>query len=418
MHCTQKSYSEFLATPLNMKFWYKAATQDGRTIQGVVDAKQASEVASYLRAREFFPINITVKKDADVFRLIPFLNRVGKPDIVLFTRQLASILTSGLTLIESLNILYEQVTQSSMKEIIREVVADIEEGKSFSQALAKYPDVFFPIYISLIQSSEKAGLLDKILLRLADNLEKQERLRGAIKSALVYPAIVVAGMVIVMIIMMLFVVPQLSTIYISLNVELPFTTRVIIWISNNFIAFWPFMLGIGGLLFFAFRRWHQTEAGKLILDDLILRLPVFGKLIRETILAEFTRTLGLLIGAGTLVIDALKETADVAGNSLYKNAVLGVTKQVEKGVGIGDSLSGYSLFPPIVASMAKIGEQTGKLDDSLIKVSEYFEREVDMSTKTLTTALEPIIMIILGFGVAFLIISIITPIYSLTNAIH
>lgn len=401
-----------------MKFSYKAVARNGKAVQGVVEAKEASEVADYLRSHEFFPVKINVKTENDIFRHIPFLYRSASSDLVLFTRQLASVLTSGLTLLESLNIIKEQIQEGEMHDVIVGIIADIEEGRSFSYALAKYPDVFFPIYVSLVQSAEKAGLMDKILLRLADNLEKREKITSAIKGALIYPAIVVFGMIVVVIIMMIFVIPELSSVYKSLNVELPLSTRIVIAISDNFLTLWPFLFGFGFLFVYLFRRWHKTDSGKLIIDDLLLRLPVFGKLIKETILAEFTRTLSLLVGAGTLVVEALRQTGDVSGNELYKNAISSVARQVEKGVGVGEAMSGYPIFPPILTQMAKIGEQTGKLDDSLMRVSAYFESEVDQTTKTLTTAMEPIIMVILGVGVAFLITSIITPIYSLTNAIH
>lgn len=401
-----------------MKFSYKAVTKDGKTVHGVIDAKDAKGVAQYLRTHEFLPITIEEKEEKNLLRLIPFLHRSGSQNLIFFTRQLASMLTTGLTLMESLRVLREQIQNPVMVEIISNIIADVEGGKSFSLAIAKHPSVFFPIYVSLIKTAEGAGLLDNVLLRLAENLEKEQRIRDNIKSALVYPAIVIIGMIAVMCIMMIFVIPQLSVIYQSLNIPLPLPTRIIIGISNRFLTLWPFFIGFLLLLLFVFRRWYKTESGKLIVDDLVLRLPIFGKLLRETILIEFTRTLGLLISSGTLVVEALQQTAEIVGNTLYKNAVLGVAEQVEKGVNIGDAISGYSVFPPILVQMTKIGGQTGKLDESLLRVSEYFEREVEQTTKALTTAIEPIIMVVLGLGVAFLVVSIITPIYNLTSSIQ
>ncbi|MBI2430415.1 MAG: type II secretion system F family protein [Candidatus Levybacteria bacterium] len=400
-----------------MKFNYRAIAKDGRIVQGTTEAKDASDVAVYLRSHEFVPIRITKQKIGNSLQQIPFLGKVGSSDIVFFTRQLSSMLASGLTLMESLRVLKEQIKKPAMNEIVSLTITDIEGGKSFSESIAKYPYAFSAIYISLIRSAEQAGILDKILLRLAENLEKQQKIRSLIKSALFYPAIVIFGMVVVVIIMMVFVIPQLSVVYESLNVELPLPTRIVILMSNAFIKFWPVVFGLLFLLIFLLRRWHKTESGRLIIDDLLLRLPVFGNLIKETILAEFARTFGLLIASGTLVVESLNQVADVAGNVLYKNAVLSIAKQIEKGVSIGDAFSGYAIFPPILVQMAKIGEETGKLDESLLRVSEYFEREVDETTKTLTTAMEPFIIVVLGLGVAFLIVSIITPIYNLTSAI-
>ncbi len=400
-----------------MKFRYKAVTKEGKLVQGIIEAKEASEVAVYLRNHEFLPIVITKKEERDFSKFLPFLSKFRSSDLIFFTRQLASMLVAGITLMDALRILQEQTQKQAMHEIIHSIILDVEGGKSFSAAIGKYPDVFFSIYVSLIKSAESAGLLDKTLLRLAENLEKEQKIKSTVKSALLYPAIVIIGMGIVVIIMMLFVIPQLSTVYESLQIQLPLSTRIIINMSNLFIHYWVFLIGSMGIFLFLFHRWHKTESGKLIFDDFLLHLPVFGKLIRQTILAEFARTFGLLVGAGTLIVEALNQTSDIAGNTIYKNAIVGVAQQVEKGIAVGDSLSGYSVFPPILVQMAKIGEQTGKLDESLLRASEYFEREVEQATKTLTTAMEPIIMVVLGMGVAFLIISIITPIYSLTSSI-
>lgn len=399
-----------------MKLNYKAVTEDGKIVRGVIEAKDVAGAAIYLRNRGFLPIKISKRDEKGVLKYIPFLNRTKSSDVVFFTRQLSSMLSSGLTIMQALNILKEQIQSPVMAEIVRGIILEIEEGKSFSEAISKYPNVFSPIYISLIKASETSGLLDKIMLRLSENLEKNEKLKSTVKSALMYPVIVLIAMTAVMIIMMFFVMPQLLSLYESLNIELPITTKIVMGISNFIMTFWPFVIGGVVLLGFLFKRWHKTETGQLLVDSIILRLPVFGKLIKQTVLTEFTRTFGLLVGAGTLVVEALRQSSNVAGNIHYKNAIIGVSKRVERGITIGDALSAYPLFPPMVVEMVKIGEQTGKLDESLSRVSEYYEREVDQTVKTLTTAMEPIMMVVLGIGVAFLIISVITPIYKLTSA--
>lgn len=401
-----------------MRLIYKAVTRDGRSVRGLIEAKDIAEAAFHLRSRELIPIRIIPKGNTALLSLFPFLKKSSHKDLVFFTQQLSSLIASGLTLMQSLVILRDQVENETMADVVSSIIKDIEEGKTFSSALLRFPDTFSPIYISLIKASETSGLLDKILLRLSENLEKQTKLKDTIKSALMYPAIVVSGMIVVVIIMMIFVVPQLSVLYENLNIPLPLPTQIIVGISNFTINFWPLVLVLAFSLSYAFRRWHKTEAGKFVLDGIVLRLPIFGKLTRQAIQAEFTRTFGLLVGSGTLVVEALNQSADVMGNMLYRNAVRGVAQRVERGVMIGDALSSYPLFSLIVVQMVKIGEQTGKLDESLMKVSEYFEREVEQLVKTLTTAMEPIIMVVLGIGVAFLIISIITPIYNLTSTIQ
>ena len=400
-----------------MKLRYKAATKDGKLSQGLLDAKDINEAANYLRTKSLIPINIT-RVDNKFWTKLPFIKKLKSSDLVLFTRQLSSMLSSGLTLFRSLEILKDQIENEQMTEVVTTVINDVQEGKTLSQAIEKHPEVFSPIYVSIIRAGEQSGLLDKVLSRLADNLEKQAKLKSTVKGALMYPAIVIILMVVVMAIMMIFVIPQLTVLYTNLNVDLPLPTKIVVGLSNFMIATWPLLLLVGIITVVGFKRWAKTPDGKLIIDTTMLKLPVFGKLITQTILAEFSRTFGLLVGTGTLVVEALTETADTTGNVLFKNAIVDVSKQVEKGVTVGDAMAYYPLFPPLLIQLVRIGEQTGKIDDTLVKASEYFEREVDQTVKTLTTAMEPFIMIVLGLGVAFLIISVITPIYSLISSIQ
>lgn len=401
-----------------MRLRYKAATKEGKIEQGLIDANDINAAAQYLRSKELMPIHIVAEQENPLSRILPMLSKVKSSDLIIFTRQLSSMLSSGLTLMRALSILKEQVQSAAMQEVVNSIINDVEEGKPFSSAIAKFPAVFSNIYISLIKAGEASGLLDKVLSRLADNLEKSAKLKGTIKSALMYPIIVIVLMVVVMFVMMIFVIPQLTVLYKNLNVPLPLPTQIVVGFSNFVQTFWPIVLIVLVVSVTLFRRWRKTMEGQLIIDSLILKLPVFGKLIEQTILAEFSRTFGLLVGTGTLVVDSLLETADTAGNIHYRNAIKDVSRQVEKGVTIGDAMSVYPLFPPILIQLVKIGEQTGKVDESLTKASEYFERDVDQTVKTLTTAMEPFIMVVLGIGVAFLIISVITPIYSLISSIQ
>lgn len=401
-----------------MRLRYKAATKDGKIEQGLIDANDITAAAQYLRSKELMPIHIISEQQNPLARILPMLSKVKSSDLIIFTRQLSSMLASGLTLMRALSILKDQVQSSAMQEVVNSVINDVEEGKPFSLAISKFPKVFSNIYISLIKAGEASGLLDKVLSRLADNLEKSAKLKGTIKSALMYPIIVIILMVVVMFVMMIFVIPQLTVLYKNLNIALPLPTQILVSFTSFVQTFWPIVLIFLVIGVVLFRRWHKTTEGQLIIDSLTLKLPVFGNLIAQTILAEFSRTFGLLVGTGTLVVDALLETADTAGNIHYRNAIKDVSKQVEKGVTIGDAMSVYSLFPPILVQLVKIGEQTGKVDESLAKASEYFERDVDLTVKTLTTAMEPFIMVALGIGVAFLIISVITPIYSLISSIQ
>lgn len=401
-----------------MKLYYKAVTGKGESIEGLIEARDPSEAASYLRSKELVPIKIIKKEKSKLEEFFPFVGqRVKSGDVVNFTRQLSAMLSSGLTLLRSLEILKNQVGNRALVEIIDNIIRDIQEGSSFSRSIAKYPQVFSPVYVALIEASEGSGLLDKAFLRLADTLEKQQKLKNTVKSALTYPAIVVVMMIVVVFIMMIFVIPQISTLYESLNVSLPLPTLILIQISNFFVSFWIIPLVSLFIAGFAYSRWYKTVEGRLTIDSILLKVPIFGNLTRRTILAEFSRTLGILLGSGTLVVEALDRVSNITGNIHYKNAIADVEKRVEKGVTIGDAMSVYYLFPPNLVELVKIGEQTGKLDETLIKASEYFENEVDQTVKTLSAAMEPIILVFLGVGVAFLVISILTPIYQITSSI-
>lgn len=402
-----------------MKLYYKAVSAKGESISGLIEARSPNEAAVYLRSKSLTPIKI-IKKEKSKFEefILFFGNRVRGKDVVDFTRHLSAMLSSGLTLLRSLEILKNQVRNRALIEVIDGIITDIDEGASFSTAISRHPQVFSPIYIALIEASEGSGLLDKAFVRLADTLEKQQKLKSTVKSALTYPVIVVVMMVIVVFVMMIFVIPQISSLYQSLNVSLPLPTLILIGLSNFFVNFWLVPLISLFIIGFAYIRWHKTVEGRLAIDSILLKIPVFGGLIKKTILAEFSRTLGILLGSGALVVEALSKVSDITGNIHYKNAIVDVGKRVEKGVSIGDAMSLHYLFPQNLVELVKIGEQTGKLDETLVRASEYFENEVDRTVATLSTALEPIILIVLGIGVGFLVISILTPIYQITSSIQ
>lgn len=398
-----------------MIYEYKAADASGKVVSGFIESPDSTSAATSLRAKALVPVAINQKKDRSFS--LPFFHSHSRSSLIIFTRQLSSMLASGLTLMQALLILKDQVNDQSLRVVIEGLVEDVQEGKKFSEGLKKYPAVFDKLYVSLIKAGESSGFLDKILLRLADNLEKDQALKGKLKSALVYPVIVVVLMIVVVVIMMIVVIPQLSSLYTSLNVSLPLPTQIVIAVSNFFVNFWWLMVIVGGGFGYMFNKWRVTEHGKLALDVIVLKIPIVGTLIQKSLLVEFARTLSMLIGAGALVVDSLNQAAEVADNTIYRSAILDVSKRVEKGISVGDAMNVYTLFPPILVQMVKVGEQTGKLDEALIKASEYFEREVNGLVSTLTAAMEPFIMVVLGIGVAFLVISVITPIYNLTSAI-
>lgn len=399
-----------------MQFSYQAVDTKGVKQKGLIEANSQKEVLDYLRSTKMTPLSI--KNMDEVKSSFQIFKKISNQDLVIFTRQLSSMILTGLTLIESLTILKQQTTKPAMRNLIADLVASISGGKTFSQALSEHRDIFSEVYLSLIKAAETGGLLDKVLVRLADNLEKSEDLKKRVRSALFYPAIVVSGVFIVIGVMNVVVIPQLGKLYESLNLELPLSTRIVLGFSEATKVLAPF--SVAGLigLYFLYKRMKTSETGLKTIDSIKLKTPVFGSILRLSILDEITRTLSLLITSGTAIIDALNITADVSSNIWYKEAIKNASTLVEKGVPISTALEYQNIFPPILIQMTKVGETTGKVDDSLYKLSGYFERDLDVKIRTLTTSIEPILIIILGVAVAFLILSVITPIYSLISQIQ
>ncbi len=399
-----------------MDFTYVAVDSSGARQKGKIDANSQKEVLDYLRTNNQTPI---VVKQIDVNKSsFAFFNKVKNSDIVVFTRQLSSMVLTGLTLIESLNILKQQINKPRMQEIINDLIAQISEGTTLSKALESHSDVFSEIYISLIRAAETGGLLDKVLSRLADNLEKSEDLRKRVKSALTYPIIVITGVVIVIGIMNVFVIPQLGQLYNNLNLPLPLTTRIVLGISKFTTTFSPIIIIGIIVLFILYRRFIKTVTGRKTVDKAKLKIPVIGTIFRLSILDEITRTVAILISSGTSILESLTIASNVSNNIWYRNAVRNAANLVEKGIPLSSALQNQNIFPTILIQMTKVGESTGRIDDSMLKMSEYFERDLDSRVKTLTQSIEPILIVVLGISVAFLIISVITPIYSLISQIQ
>ncbi len=398
-----------------MFFQYKAL-KDGKTIIRKIEAGSNAAVIDYLQKNGYFPISVEKVQERNLSFLDNLTQRVNFNDIVNFTRQVAIMLNAGLTLIDSLEILKKQTTKLPLRKMIEAIDEKIKGGSSFSVALKDYKNNFSNLYISLVRSGEASGKLGEILLRLADNLEKEREFKSKLKGALVYPMIVVIGMFVVMFIMVTFVLPKLLGLYKDFNVELPLSTKILIGISNFSTKFWPLVLVLIVVGFYFAKKYLATKAGKKSFDQFLLKLPVFGHIISISALVESTRTLAILIAAGISILDALSIVVDSTDNSVFQQAFLTVSQKVEKGQSMGMALDQEGIFPPILVQMSQVGEQTGNLDDTLMRLSKYFEMESEMATKTMTTLIEPLILVFLGAGVGFLVMSVITPIYNLTSS--
>ena len=397
-------------------YTYKARDSEGKMATGLVEAPTQQVAARLLREKALFVLSLHQTTQRLSFSgFMTRFKRVGFADVVNFTRQLSTMVTAGLSLPESLSILRTQTTNPQFATVLADIERQIIGVGNLADALSKYPTIFSPIYISLVRAGESSGTLDQVLNRLAETLEAQQEFRSKVKGAMIYPIIIVIGMIGVVMVMMTVVVPKLTDLYKDFGISLPTSTQILISASQFFVKFWWLMI----LLMFgavaAFRRWRQTAVGKYATDALILKLPLFGELQKKIILVDFTRTLAMLISSGIHILDGLRTLQDSLGNVLFENAIAEIAKKVEKGFPLGATFAQYDVFPPIVSQMMKVGEETGKLDETLTKLSKYFESESETLVKGLTTAIEPIIMVVLGVGVGFIVISVITPIYNLTS---
>ena len=398
-------------------FQYKARGNDGNMVTGLVDAPSQEVAIRLLHEKQLFVVSVTQSHQGfSLTQIQQYVKRVTFNDIVNFTRQLSTMIVAGLSLPEALTILRTQTTNQAFSDVLVDIEHQIVSGGNLGDALSKYPQYFSTTYIALIRAGEASGTLDEILTRLSETLEAQREFRGKVSGAMIYPIIILIGMVGVIFVMMTVVMPKLTALYKDFNLKLPWSTVLLMSMSGFFVRFWWLMMfGIGAFVWL-FGRWRKTPFGELFVDQFIFKIPLFGELQKKIILVEFTRTLGMLVSSGIHILEGLQILKNSLGNMLFRNAIDEISKKVEKGFPLGDSFAQYAVFPPIVSQMMKVGEETGKLDETLTKLSKYFQSETETLVKGLMTAIEPIIMVIMGVGVGFIVISVITPIYTLTSS--
>ena len=394
-------------------FKYKVRDKDNQILEGKLEAITEKEAADVLKSKGYWIASLNKESAGSFFGLSKY-KKPKEDELVNFTRQLSTMINSGLTLIDALRILKNQAPPS-MAQVIDKTLTEIESGKSLSQALEATKDVFSSVYIALVRVGESAGLLDNILKKLAESMESEREFRNKTKGALVYPAIVVVGMVVVVTIMMIFVIPKMTEMYDDMGIDLPTMTRVLIGVSDFMAHYWYLLFGLVALLMSSFKKWAKTELGGMITEQVTFKIPVWGKLKEDMILAKFARTMGLLIASGISVIEALRIVGDTLGSRIYKEGLIQVMGRVEKGVSLAESMSMIEEFPSILPQMISVGEQTGKVDEVLTRLAIYYEAESAQKIKTLTTAIEPLIMVVMGVGVGFLVAAVILPIYNLTS---
>lgn len=394
---------------------YKARNNEGLDQKGRVEAVSEEKAAQTLQERGLLVISLTPIADKEGL-LNKATQKMTFADTVIFTRQLASMVEAGLTLTNALALLVQQA-KPAVKAVLGQILSDLEGGASFTAALSKHQKVFSKTYIYLVAAGESSGSLDSVLTRLADNMEEQKAFKGKITGALVYPIVVLIVMVAVFIIMMVAVVPKLIEVFQEFDAELPWTTLLLIAVSNFFVHFWWLLLIFIALAIGGFSLWYRNEASKRLVDKLIFKIPIIGDLRKKTILTDFNQTMSMLIKSGVPLVDSLTLSTDSVSSINYRDYFLAAKEKVEKGVSFGESLSIYEDLPPIMGQMIQVGEETGKLDDMMFRLSRYFKSEAQQAVTALLAAFEPALMILLGLAVAFLVIAIIMPIYNLTSQI-
>ena len=400
-------------------YTYTVRDRNGREITGSLEADSADALTGKLSQMGYFVVSIEeVKKSLKKREIHIFGTRVKSKDMTIFTRQFATMINAGLPLIKCLSILAQQTESQSLSDIITDCQKDVESGRSLSEALSKHPQAFSELYIAMVRAGELGGMLDDVLLRVANQLERDAEIRAKIKSAMTYPLVVLAITVLVVAAMLLFVVPKFANMFTELGGELPAYTKFLVNVSH-FLAGWGGLVVIVAIIgiVIAYRRIKATEKGRLAIDRIKLKLPVAGTLFHKTAMSKFSRTLGTLISSGVPILGALEITGETTGNMVVTRALDGVRAGVKEGETIARPLAQSDVFPPMVTQMIAIGEETGALDVMLAKVSEFYDSEVNSAMDSLSSTIEPVLLVVLGGSVGAIVIALYLPIFKVITLI-
>jgi type IV pilus assembly protein PilC len=395
---------------------WEGKTSKGVLKKGEMEAPGEAAVRIHLRQQNIIQTKIA-SKGREIKINLPFRKKVKQRAIAVFTRQLATMIDAGLPLVQSLEVLSSQQDNKVFKNIIREIREDVEGGSTFAGALKKHPLTFNELYTNLVVAGEEGGILDNILTRLANYIEKAEALKKKVKSALVYPATIVGVAIIVVIILMVFVIPVFETLFKSAGQTLPLPTLIVLTISKLIKKYVIILIPAVILLFYLFKKYYQTDGGKALVDRLLLKLPVFGPLFQKISVARFSRTLGTLVSSGVPILDGLSIVSKTSGNRTIETAILNARSSIREGETIAEPLNRSGIFPPMVIQMISVGESTGALDSMLAKIADFYEEEVDVAVGNLTSLLEPFLMIFLGVVIGGVVISMYLPIFQMASAV-
>jgi type IV pilus assembly protein PilC len=396
-------------------FVFTGRTRAGQTITGEMEAANREAVVARLRSQQVIATAVRTKP-RDI--TIPgFGNKVSEKEIVVFTRQFATMIDAGLPLVQCLEILASQQENKTFKKALTEIRQSVEGGATFAAALKQHPKVFSSLYANMVEAGEAGGILDTILNRLAQYMEKAMSLKKKVKSAMIYPSTIVSVAVVVVIFLLVFVIPTFKAMFEGFGAALPLPTQIVLELSRIVRSYFLVGLVVIVAMIVGVKWWYGTEAGRKTIDAFLLKTPVFGVLIRKVAVAKFTRTLGTLISSGVAILEGLDITARTAGNKVVEAAVLRTRASIAEGKTIADPLRESGVFPPMVVQMIAVGEQTGALDAMLGKIADFYDEEVDTAVANLTSLLEPMLMVFLGIVIGGVVIAMYLPIFKLVTVV-
>lgn len=402
------------------QFKYTARNTAGKVIEGTIEAQVQKAAIDRLRGQRFTVMSLTeVKGSAEggsfLERINPFAGGIKGKDLVIFSRQLATLVSAGVPIVQGLNILADQIQSPAFKKVILAVRSDIESGVAIADTLKKHPKAFSELYVSMIRAGETGGVLDTILDRLSSYMEAAEELKGKVKGAMVYPIVVSGVASAVTLFLLVGVIPTFKKVFSGFGQELPFPTKVLMNISDGLSSHILVILAVPVAIGFGIRAWYKTDSGRETLDHLLIKIPVIGDLIKKVAVAKFTRTLGTLIKSGVPILQAMDTVAKTSGNRIIENTIMKARESIREGEKIADPLKASGVFPPMVLQMISVGEETGNLEVMLTKVADFYDGEVDTAIKAMTSLIEPVVICVMGVIIGAIVICMFLPIFEMSQ---
>ena len=399
-------------------YLWRGKDRHNKKKKGEMEAPTEEAVNSELIRRKITSTKIKLKPK-DIFENVAFMQpKVTRADIIIFCRQFSTMIDAGLPIIQCLDILYSQNENKTFKQMLKEIKGNVESGQTFAEALKKYPKQFDNLFVNMIAAGEAGGILDTILRRLSAYMEKAAKLKAKIKGGMTYPIVTIIIAIIVIAIIMVFVIPVFEEMFEGMGGALPVPTQIVVNMSRFIKSNILYIIGLIGALIFAIRHFYKTEKGQTLMDDLFLRIPLFGPLIRKAAVSKFTRTMGTMLGSGVAILDALEIVAKTAGNKTIEKAVYETRSAIAEGRTMSDPLSESGVFPSMVCQMIAVGESTGALDSMLTKIADFYDEEVDQAVENMTALIEPFMLVFLGVVIGGLVVSMYLPIFQMASALE